>query len=164
MSSNDPGSGPGNRPPPPGWATPGDQPPPPPPPPRAGGFQPPAPPPPHHGGFQPAPPSYSPTAWAPYGYAPQQMQRTNGLAIASLVLGIVWIYWIGSILAVIFGHVALGQIKRSNNTQTGGGLAIAGLVLGYIGLAFFVLFLVLAGALGGSSTTTFTDTGTPIGG
>ena len=37
-------------------------------------------------------------------------RRNNGLAIASMVLGIVWVYWIGSILAVIFGHVALSQI------------------------------------------------------
>ena len=29
--------------------------------------------------------------------------RTNGLAIASMVLGILWIYWIGSILALVFG-------------------------------------------------------------
>lgn len=69
--------------------------------------------------------------------------KTNGLAIASLVLGIVWIYWIGSILAVIFGHVALSQIKKSNGTQGGRGMAIAGLVLGYIGLAMIVLFIVI---------------------
>jgi hypothetical protein len=30
----------------------------------------------------------------------------NGLAIASMVLGILWLYWIGSILALIFGLVA----------------------------------------------------------
>ena len=64
---------------------------------------------------------------------------TNGLAIASLVLGIVWIYWIGSTMAVIFGHVALRQIEQRSQ---GGGLAIAGLVLGYIGLAFLALFIV----------------------
>lgn len=55
-------------------------------------------------------------------------------------------YWIGSILAVIFGHVALGQIKKAEGRQTGRGMAIAGLVLGYIGVAslvviFFALFL-----------------------
>ena len=32
--------------------------------------------------------------------------KTNGKAIASLVLGIVWIYGIGSILALIFGYMA----------------------------------------------------------
>jgi hypothetical protein len=68
-----------------------------------------------------------------YGYAAQPVSGgTNGFAIASMVLGILWIWWIGSILAVIFGHVALGQIARQN--QSGRGMAIAGLVLGYIGL------------------------------
>lgn len=67
---------------------------------------------------------------------------TEGLAIASMVLGIVWVFWIGSILAVIFGHVALRNIKRN---QTGGrGMAITGLVLGYIGVGFLVLPIVLA--------------------
>lgn len=69
--------------------------------------------------------------------------RTNGLAIASLVLGILWVAWIGSILAVVFGHLALGQIKRSNGAEQGQGLAIAGLVLGYIGISTLVLFMFL---------------------
>lgn len=68
--------------------------------------------------------------------------RYNGLAIASMVLGIVWVYWIGSILAVIFGHIALKQIDTSGGTQTGRGMAIAGLVLGYIGLGFIAFFVV----------------------
>jgi hypothetical protein len=65
---------------------------------------------------------------------------TNGLAIAALVLGILWVYWVGSILAVIFGHVALSQIHRSR--QGGRGLAIAGLVLGYVGLALLLLLII----------------------
>lgn len=68
--------------------------------------------------------------------------RTNGLAIASLVLGIVWLWWIGSILAVILGHVALGQIGRSDGTESGRGLAVAGLVLGWIGVTTLTLFAV----------------------
>ena len=74
------------------------------------------------------------------GTAAPIQTRTNGLAIASMVLGIVWIYWIGSILAVIFGHISLTQIKNSNGTQSGRGMAIAGLVLGYIGIGFLLLF------------------------
>ena len=66
---------------------------------------------------------------------------TNGLAIASLVVGCLWIWWIGSLLAVVFGHVALNQIARRG--QSGRGLAIAGLALGYIGLAT-MLFAMLA--------------------
>jgi len=64
---------------------------------------------------------------------------TNGLAIASMVVGLFWIWWIGSVLAVVFGHVALKQIARTG--QSGRGLAIAGLVLGYIGLATLVVTL-----------------------
>lgn len=72
--------------------------------------------------------------------------RTNGLAVASLVLGIVWVYGLSSILAVIFGHVALSQIKKTDGAQPGKGLAIAGLVLGYVGIVgavgLFVLLIV----------------------
>ncbi|MGH7703636.1 MAG: DUF4190 domain-containing protein, partial [Gemmatimonadales bacterium] len=38
--------------------------------------------------------------------APAVAYRTSGLAIASLVLGILWLGWVGSLLAVIFGHSA----------------------------------------------------------
>jgi hypothetical protein len=100
----------------------------------------------------PPPPGYpgpgyaapGPHAPYPYAYAPG---RTSGLAIASLVLGIVWVFWIGSILAVIFGHVALSQVKRSLGAVRGRGLAIAGLVLGYLGVAMLALFIVAAVAL-----------------
>jgi uncharacterized protein DUF4190 len=85
-----------------------------------------------------------------YGY-PQQQPGTNGLAIASLVLGILWIYWIGSILAVVFGHIALNQTKKTG--QGGRGMAIAGLVLGYVGLA--VVVLVVAGL---AATSAFDST------
>ena len=73
-------------------------------------------------------------------------QSTNGLAIASLVLGIVWIYWLGSILALIFGYIAKGQIDRSGGSQSGRGMAIAGIVLGWIGVT--VLLLVIVAGVG----------------
>ncbi|WP_236829756.1 DUF4190 domain-containing protein [Blastococcus sp. KM273128] len=76
----------------------------------------------------------------PYGgypYAPPQ--RTNGMAIASLVLGILWLYWIGSILALVFGYTAQRQIRERG--ESGGGMATAGIVLGWIGVGFFALFL-----------------------
>ena len=86
---------------------------------------------------QPPPPQPQPG----YGAPQQQGGGTNGLAIASLILGILWICYVGSVLAVIFGHVALSQIKKSGDTQQGKGLAIAGLVLGYLGIALLVLSL-----------------------
>jgi uncharacterized protein DUF4190 len=85
------------------------------------------------------PPAGQPTT-AGYGYGAPV--RTSGLAIASLALGIVWLGWIGSVLAVIFGHVALAQVREG--TRSGRGMAIAGLVLGYGGMALLVLFVVLA--------------------
>ncbi|HKH18497.1 MAG TPA: DUF1707 and DUF4190 domain-containing protein [Solirubrobacteraceae bacterium] len=69
---------------------------------------------------------------------------TNGLAIVSLIAGLLWMWWIGSILAVVFGHAALNQIARTG--QPGRGIAIAGLALGYIGLAT-MLFTIFAVAL-----------------
>ena len=72
------------------------------------------------------------------------MATTNGLAVASLVLGILTLCGIGSILAVIFGYVGKGQIDRSGGAQSGRGLAIAGIVLGWIGIGLLVIFIVLA--------------------
>jgi hypothetical protein len=70
--------------------------------------------------------------------------QTNGLAVASLVASMVWMWWIGSIAGVVFGHVALSQIKQSQGLQTGRGLAIAGLVLGYIGIVGGVVAVIAA--------------------
>jgi hypothetical protein len=63
------------------------------------------------------------------------------MAVASLVLGMpcFWGFFVPPLLAVIFGHVSLGRIATSGGAQGGRGLAIAGLVLGWIGLALFVL-------------------------
>jgi uncharacterized membrane protein len=80
----------------------------------------------------------------PYA-VPQVYPATNGLAVASFVAGLLWLAWFGSIVAVILGHVALRQIKQSGGRETGNGLAIAGLVLGYMGVATLLLFLAVAG-------------------
>jgi hypothetical protein len=106
---------------------------------------------PYPGGYPPPPgqPPYKAPYQGPY-QAPYQPayfqpappgQRTNGLAIASLILGIVWLSWIGSILALIFGYIALGQIKKQH--EGGRGMAIAGIVLGWVGVATAILFVVL---------------------
>ena len=94
------------------------------------------------------PPSYQ-GGYPPPGYGAYPPPRpTNGMAIASLVLGILWIYWLGSILALIFGYLARQQIAQRG--ESGDGIAIAGIVLGWIGvgvLALLVLFLVLGAAM-----------------
>ncbi|MFB4301146.1 DUF4190 domain-containing protein [Actinomadura sp. NTSP31] len=65
---------------------------------------------------------------------------TNGMATASMVLGLVGFVSCGltSVLAIIFGHVAQGQIKRTH--EEGSGMALAGLILGYIVTAGWVIF------------------------
>jgi hypothetical protein len=60
------------------------------------------------------------------------------------VLGILCVYWVGYILAVIFGHVALSHIHHSR--QGGRGMAIARLVLGYAWLALLLLLIIGVGA------------------
>jgi len=72
-------------------------------------------------------------------------QTTNGFAIASMVLGIVWLWWIGSVLALIFGYIARRDIDASQGRQGGRGMAIAGIVLGWIGVG--ILALVVVGAV-----------------
>ncbi len=70
----------------------------------------------------------------------------NGFAVASLVLGTLWIFWIGSILALVYGYIARRQINRSGGR--GAGLATAGIVLGWVGvgiLATLLIFGLLAG-------------------
>ena len=67
-----------------------------------------------------------------------------------MVLGIVWVYGVGAILAVIFGHVALRRMARGER-QAGRGMAIAGLVLGYIGIAGLILILIAVASSSSSS-------------
>lgn len=59
-------------------------------------------------------------------------RRTNGFAVAALVFGILWMGGLGSLLAVIFGAVAISQINQSNGGQGGKGMAVAGFVLGIV--------------------------------
>jgi hypothetical protein len=70
-----------------------------------------------------------------------------------MVLGIVWVFWLGSLLAVIFGHIALSQIKRSMGALTGRGMAIAGLVLGYVGIALLIASVAAAVIVGPTTAT-----------
>jgi hypothetical protein len=95
----------------------------------------------------PAPPAPPPAPAYPYPqpFAVYQPAPTmNGLAVASLVASFFWVLWFGSFLAVVFGHVALSQIKQSGGRQTGYGVAMAGLVLGYLELSFLALWAIVA--------------------
>jgi hypothetical protein len=84
------------------------------------------------------PPVYGQNAqYAPYGSVPGAplVPRTNTLAIIALVLGLTV-----PIGGIICGHMALGQIKRTG--ESGHGLALAGLILGYVFTALIVLYVI----------------------
>jgi hypothetical protein len=105
---------------------------------------PPSPPAPAYG--EPAAPAYGQTAPA-YGqpataYGQPTGTRTNTLAIISLVASLVGIATgIGFIAGIICGHISLSQIKKTG--EEGRGMAIAGLVIGYIGVVLFILGMIL---------------------
>jgi hypothetical protein len=89
----------------------------------------------------PAPPAPAPVFVRP--------TPTNGLAVASLFCGILWLGWIGSALAIVFGHLALTQIRRAQGRENGRAIAIAGLALGYFGaLTFLLTLLAMFGSVG----------------
>ncbi len=71
-------------------------------------------------------------------------RRTNMAAVVSLVFGILWIFWLGSVVAIAAGHIARKQIRRTG--EAGDSAAITGLILGYLGLALFGFWMILLGA------------------
>lgn len=73
---------------------------------------------------------------------------TSGLAVTSLVFGILnWFLLplIGALVAVVTGHMARSDIRRSG--RQGDGLALGGLILGYVGLVLFVPMLGILAAI-----------------
>jgi hypothetical protein len=83
-------------------------------------------------------------------YQPPVYRSTSSLAIVSLVFGIsTWFVlpFVGAIVAVVCGHMARSEIRRAPaGTLEGEGMAIAGMVLGYVHLALMCL-LVLIGVV-----------------
>ena len=93
-----------------------------------------------------------------FGFAPAVAPR-NGMGTAALVLGIIGVVmcWnvfgiVLNILAVIFGGVGLGRAK--SGVATNRGAALAGLILGIVGLALLLLFAVAGIAYLTTTTTT----------
>lgn len=80
--------------------------------------------------------------------SPQALtSQTSGKATASLILGIFFFVLPSAVLAIIFGHLSLREIKRSGGRLTGAGRALAGLILGYAGAAVIPAVLILAAVL-----------------
>ncbi|TFD80939.1 DUF4190 domain-containing protein [Cryobacterium fucosi] len=88
----------------------------------------------------PAAPAYGAPAAPAYGqngaYAQAPADKYNVLAIVSLVSA----FFI-SLVAIITGHIALSQIKRTG--EKGRGLAIGGLVLGYLGVLAAIIVIIV---------------------
>lgn len=92
----------------------------------------------HHPGAVPT------FASAPYGHGTYvTTQKTNVLAIVSMIVSILGAIWvlpgIGSLAGAIMGHISLNQLKTSG--EKGRGMALAGVIVGWIGLGIMALFL-----------------------
>jgi type IV pilus assembly protein PilA len=77
------------------------------------------------------------------GVAPQ-LGHTSGKAIGSLVSGIMFFFLPAAIVAVVLGHLSLSEITHSSGRIRGRGMALTGLILGYAGIAFIPVILILA--------------------
>jgi hypothetical protein len=87
-------------------------------------------------------PQYPQQPQAPYGGYNQP--KDSSLAIVSMIFGIasyIILPGIGAIVAIICGHIAKSQIDSSRGMIKGGGMATAGLILGYIQIGIGVIAL-----------------------
>ena len=72
-------------------------------------------------------------------------KQNSTLAVVSLVSGLLgWtlLPFLGSIVAIITGHMARAEIRRSPDTFDGDGLAVAGLVLGWLSIALGIMAII----------------------
>lgn len=78
---------------------------------------------------------------------PTMMPHNSSTAIISLIAGIAGftiLPFLGSVVAVITGHIAKGEIKRGGGMVTGNGMATWGLILGYVALGLGICGCILA--------------------
>jgi type IV pilus assembly protein PilA len=79
--------------------------------------------------------------------APPVTPTTSGLAIVSLLCGILFFIFPSAVAAIIFGHISRSDIRRSGGRKTGAGMAMAGLVLGYFGISIIPILIIAAIAI-----------------
>lgn len=70
--------------------------------------------------------------------------ETSGKAVASLICGILFFFFPAAVAAIVLGHISLSDIRKAAGRLTGRGMATAGLVLGYGGIAFIPFILIIA--------------------
>jgi hypothetical protein len=89
-----------------------------------------------------------PAAYPPGAYGqPRPDAKTDGKATASLVLGILSFFCLSvltGIPAIILGHMSRSNIRKSMGRLKGDGMALVGLILGYLSVAFVVPILIIA--------------------
>lgn len=72
------------------------------------------------------------------------VQETSGLAIASMICGLLFFIFPAAVLAVAFGHISSSQIRKSVGRLKGAGMSLAGMILGYAGIALAAIILIIA--------------------
>lgn len=70
--------------------------------------------------------------------------HSSGKAIGSLICGIFAFVFPSAVAAIILGHISLSEIRKSAGRLTGHGIAMAGLILGYVGVAAIPFILIVA--------------------
>ncbi len=91
--------------------------------------------------------SLSDLAFQKPGYNHSMMKpKTSGMAIASLVcslVGLLCCYFVLPVLGIIFGFVAMNEINKSDGMIQGNGMAIAGLIIGFLGIIVDVIVILI---------------------
>jgi Domain of unknown function (DUF4190) len=91
----------------------------------------------------PPPGTIYPGAGTP-AYPGATATQTSGLAIASLVTGLFfWCWVIPGIVSIVLGHLALESIENSGGAKRGRGMAVAGIVLGWVGIGIVGLLVLV---------------------
>ena len=72
----------------------------------------------------------------------QAQATTSSLSIVSLIFGILGLFIFGSIIAIICGHISMSKIKASGGRMSGDGMALTGLILGYLGIVLWFIWLI----------------------
>ncbi len=79
--------------------------------------------------------------------APSIKPETSGMAIGSLICGIFFFFFPSAAAAVVLGHMSRSDIRRSGGRKTGAGMALVGLVLGYVGISIVPILIIAAIAI-----------------
>jgi len=69
---------------------------------------------------------------------------TSGKAVGSLICGFLFFCFPAAIVAIVLGHLSLSEIRKSAGRLKGQGIAVAGLVLGYLGVVMIPFILIIA--------------------